>query len=411
MAKMAKRKKPHPATIKHSGVNEIAELSAAHPAPQKQYQLDIGIEVEKSVGGIEMGVLENGMPYLTQRGLAKMTGAARSVIFDITREWAERVEDPVIGKGRNNFLKDYLFKNGYDDPSLYLSIMKDGTVHFAYPEIVCMAILEYYAFEAQNPIATAIASYRNLARFGLQRFIYKALQYDPPDKWRYFNDRVSILRDSAPPRHFILFNETAVLAVDLINADLSVNDKTLPDISVGLSWGKFWNDNGLEERYGQRIKYEHNYPHYYRQAESNPQKPWAYPDDALPLFRRWFRTEYLLTKFPPYILSKAKLLPGGKLEAERIAALFDQKVLGGPNQKSQSAEQRKVGRPAERPMPDPIPDAPEKARQTIMVKPHSYQPSKAELEADVSIHGVSPEELARNLRNVMVVEDDDADTT
>ena len=52
-----------------------------------------------------------------------------------------------------------------------------------------------------------------------------------------------------------------------------------------------------------------------------------------------------------------------------------------------------------------------KARPTVMVKPHSYQPSKAELEADVSIPGVSPEELARNLRNVLVVEDDDADTT
>ena len=74
---------------------------------------------------------------------------------------------------------------------------------------------------------------------------------------------------------------------------------------------------------------EHNYPSYYPQAESNPQTPWAYPDAALPQFRRWFRNEYLLTKFPPYILSKAKLLPGGKLEAEQIVALFDQKVISG----------------------------------------------------------------------------------
>jgi hypothetical protein len=40
------------------------------PASPKQYTLDLGIEVEKSVGGVEMGVLENGMPYLTQTGLA-----------------------------------------------------------------------------------------------------------------------------------------------------------------------------------------------------------------------------------------------------------------------------------------------------------------------------------------------------
>ena len=116
--------------------------------------------------------------------------------------------------------------------------------------------------------------------------------------------------------------------MDLINADLSVNDKTLPDISVGISWGKFWTENRLEEQFGPRIKYEHNYPAYYRQADSNPQPARPYPDTALPLFRRWFRNEYLLTKFPQYILTKAKLLPGGKREAEQIAGLFDDKVVG-----------------------------------------------------------------------------------
>ena len=306
-----------------------------------------------------MGVLENGMPYLTQRGLAEMTGAARSVIFDITREWTEKVGDPVIGKGRNDYLKDYLFKNGYDDPTLYLSILKDGSVHFAYPDIVCMAVLEYYAFETQKPSTAAIVSYRKLARFGLQQFIYDALQYVPPDKWRYFNDRVSILKDSAPLEHFILFNEITGLAVDLINADLSVNDKTLPDISVGLTWGIFWNEHRLAEQFGPRVKYEHNYPDYYRLAESNPQKPWAYPDEALPLFRRWFRTEYLLTKFPRYILGKAKLLSGGKLEAEQIAALFDDKIVG----------RQARGRPIEKPMPVAIPDTPENVARAIMQGP------------------------------------------
>ena len=258
-----------------------------------------------------------------------MAGVSRKVISDITQEWAAKIGSPVIGKGRNDFLKDYLFSNGYDEPSLYLNILKEGSVTFAYPDIVCMAILEYYAFEAQNPSTAAISSYRSLARYGVQKFIYDALQYVPPDKWRYFNDRVSILKDSAPPEHFILFNETIGLAVDLINADLSVNDKTLPDVSVGIAWGKFWSDNRLDETYGRRIKYVHNYPSYYPQADSNPQTPWAYPDTALPLFRRWFRNEYLLTKFPRYILGKANLLPGGKLEAEQIAALFDHKVIGG----------------------------------------------------------------------------------
>ena len=359
MAKSPKKKASQVAPLKRNNVNELSAISTDHVAtPPTQYQLDIGIEVEKSVGGIEMGILGNGMPYLTQRGIAKMTGVSRRIIFSITQEWAEKVGDPVIGKERNDFLKDYLFKNGYDNPSLYLEIVKDGSAHFAYPDIVCMAILEYYAFETKNPSTSAIENYRNLARFGLQRFIYDALQYAPPDKWRYFNDRVSILKDSAPLEHFILFNETTGLAVDLINADLSVNAKTLPDISVGLAWGKLWDGSRLDEQFGPRVKYEHNYPHYYPQAESNPQKPWAYPDAALPLFRRWFRTEYLLTKFPQYILSKAKLLPGGKLEAQQIASLFNDKVVG-----------HKRGRPVKIAMPEPIPDTPENIARAVLRSP------------------------------------------
>jgi hypothetical protein len=51
-------------------VNKIKALVMAAPpqtAALKQIPLDLGIQVEKSIGGIEMGVLENGLPYLTQR--------------------------------------------------------------------------------------------------------------------------------------------------------------------------------------------------------------------------------------------------------------------------------------------------------------------------------------------------------
>ena len=318
----------HPAPTKTNKINQLVENYANLPAPPRQLLLDVGIRVEKSIDGIEMGVLENGMPYLTQTGLARMTGLSRATIFELTKEWEEKFPDPVIGKGRNDFLKYNLFKHGYQEPTLYMSINKNGSVHYAYPDIVCMAVLEYCVFESQNSNSTAITNYRNLARYGLHNYIYDALQYVPVDKWRYFNDRVSILKDSAPPGHFILFNEITGLIVDLINAGLSVNDKTLPDISAGAVWGRYWNENDLDSTFGHRIRYEHNYPPYYPQAESNPQDAWAYPDAALPLFRRWFRSEYLLTKFPSYILKKAKLLPGGKPEAEQIAAQFDQQLVG-----------------------------------------------------------------------------------
>ncbi len=54
------------------------------------------------------------------------------------------------------------------------------------------------------------------------------------------------------------------------------------------------------------MKYVHNYPAYYLQSFSNPQQSWAYPDEALPLFRMWFKEEYLASKFPQYLLKKVE---------------------------------------------------------------------------------------------------------
>ena len=299
-------------------------------AAQKQIPLDLGIEIQRDVNGIEMGVLENGIPYLTQRGLSGITGIARNAIQTITKEWEDHWNDTVLGKDRFSFFKQYLNSKGFNEPRLHLESLQNGVVHYAYPDIVCMAFLEYYAFESKADSATALENYRRFAAYGLRTFIYDALQYVPSDKWKYYNDRVSLLKDSAPTGYFTIFKETTGLIVDLISADLTVNDKTLPDISVGQAWAKHWKENGLAASYGERIPYEHNYPDYYPQALSNPQKPNAYPDGALPAFRQWFRQVYLLTKFPKYILTKANLLPGGAEEALRIGGMYQPATLAPP---------------------------------------------------------------------------------
>ncbi|MFO6102657.1 hypothetical protein [Pseudomonas aeruginosa] len=301
------------------------DLQAGHG----QMPLDLGVEVQRDVNGIEMGVLENGVPFLTQRGLALVVGIARSVLQTITQEWEDHYEDDVLGKDRISTIKQMLFERGYTERKLYIETIKDGTPHYSYPDIVCMAILEYYAFETRSPNQQASDNYRHFATYGLQRFIYDSLGYTPADKWKYHNDRVSILNNSAPIGNFTIFSEINGLAVDLINADLPVNDKTIPDISVGLAWGKYWRENDLGVRFGARIEYEHNFPSYYPQAASNPQKPFAYPDAALPTFRNWFREEYLPTKFPKYILTKAKVLRGGTEEATAIANMYTQIKLPG----------------------------------------------------------------------------------
>lgn len=311
-------------TFKNKDLSVQNQLQKATP---KQMPLDLGVEVQRDINGIEMGVLDNGIPYLTQRGLSGVTGAARSLIQTITKEWEDHHADEVIGKDRISYFKQYLFDKGFNEPSLHIETVQNGTIHYAYPDVVCMAFLEYYAFESKGDNTVALGNYRKFAAFGIRKFIYEALEYTPSDKWKYHNDRVSLLKDTAPLGHFTIFQEITGLVVDLITADLTVNHKTVPDISVGIAWGKYWTENKLETQFGPRIQYEHNYPNYYPQSLSNPQKPNAYPDAALPLFRQWFKQVYLLTKFPAYILTKAKMLPGGKDEALQIGGMYQNKAL------------------------------------------------------------------------------------
>lgn len=314
-------------------INKNKDLDMKNPlqvAASKQIPLDLGIEVQKDINGIEMGVLGNGMPFLTQRGLSEVTGVNRSVIQVITKEWEEHYKDEVIGKDRISFFKQYLFSNGFNEPALHLQTVQNGVIHYAYPDIVCMAFLEYYAFESKSDSTTALQNYRKFATYGLGKFIYESLDYTPGDKWKYHHDRVSILKDSSPIGYFTVFQEVTGLIVDLITADLPVNSNTIADISVGSHWGTYWKANNLEAQFGKRIDYKHNYPSYYPQALSNPQWPKAYPDEALPLFRRWFRELYLPTKFPVYILTKANLLPGRKIDALQIGGMYQVKGIAAP---------------------------------------------------------------------------------
>lgn len=300
---------------------------AQTPATPEQYRLDLGVQIEKSIDGIEMGVLENGMSYLTQRGLSSITGAARSTIQEISKEWEDNWDGEFVARGRAQYFQEYLRDQGFDNLTLFMEIEKNGSAHYAYPEVVCMAFIEFFAFEAQKTNATAIQNYRRLARFGLNKFIYDALGYAPLDPWSYFNDRVSLLQDAPPDGHFILFKETTGMVADLIRAGLPIDSRTIPDQSVGQHWARHWNDGGASEGHPERIPFEHNFPHYYAQAKSNPQQAWAYPDTALPEFRRWFKHVYLRSKYPAYLLTKHNVLPGGKEAAREIAALYEPKLI------------------------------------------------------------------------------------
>jgi hypothetical protein len=119
--------------------------------------------------------------------------------------------------------------------------------------------------------------------------------------------------DSVPVGYFSIFREIASMIVPMIKAGVMISDRVVPDISVGKAWSAFWNEKKLATEFGERIKYDHEYPLYYPQAKSNPQPSFAYPDSALGVFRAWLRQQYITNKFPTYLSGQAKQ---GKLSVE-----------------------------------------------------------------------------------------------
>ena len=256
--------------------------------------------------GIEMGVLESGIPYLSQRGLVKMAGIGRTSFQNLSSNWQEEKNTSAIGKGINKLLK----QSGYNEDELFTRVEFKGKPIYAYTELVCNAILEYYAFEAKRKTQRALESYRALSRAGFRLFIYQSVGYSPEqnkiDSWKHFHDRIDLVYDNVPSGYFCVFREISGMIVTLIRKKIIISDKVIPDISVGLSWSKYWKENNLVGTYGNITDYKHNYPDYYPQSKSNPQIAKAYPNDALGVFREWFQHEYIETKFPKYLLNSAK---------------------------------------------------------------------------------------------------------
>lgn len=130
----------------------------------------------------------------------------------------------------------------------------------------------------------------------------------PEDKvWKQFEDRVSLVYDSVPAGYFCIFREIADLFSAMFSRGIDPGTKMLLDISVGWHWGKHWRDQNLEERFGERMQFDHHYPNYFAQSASNPQPAQCYPDAALAEFRRWVREIYRTQKMPAYLQNQVKL--------------------------------------------------------------------------------------------------------
>lgn len=286
------------------GTKDLSCQNAVLGAPPQPVQQPLfHVEKQTEIDGIEMGVLENGIPYLSESGLARMCGISRPVLNRLAVGWQDEKSKP-----RGKQILEMLERVGYTEQALFLESELGSTKINAYTEPVCLALLEYYAFVVDEPRPEAQRAFRTLARTTFRKFIYDCVGYSPDqrilDDWRHFHDRVSLTSQAVPMGYWCVFQEIAGMIVPMINSGLMISDKVIPDISVGKAWSKFWDENNMPAQHGDRIRFDHSYPDYYPQAKSNPQPAFAYPDTALADFRYWLRQNYIVNKFPSYLLGQ-----------------------------------------------------------------------------------------------------------
>ena len=133
--------------------------------------------------------------------------------------------------------------------------------------------------------------------------------------WQQFHDRIGLNYDSVPEGYFSVFKECASLYATMLSAGAKPGTKMILDISIGQHWSRYWKDNKLDRHFGRAVKYSHDYPIYFPQSASNPQEAWAYPDAALPTFRRWLRQVYASQKMPAYLDGQVRQ---GRLTADIV---------------------------------------------------------------------------------------------
>lgn len=298
-------------SLNASKINILAVNSAQKEIGLSQGILGLGIDCNADVGDIGMGVLSDGTPYLNQRGLAALCGVMNAHIGTISSQWSEPEEKPRI-----RTIKSILGKAGFNAGAAHVEIFHGGRTHFCYPAEVCLAVLEYYAFDAgANCQPEARDNFRMLAGSKLREMIFSQVGYDPTGSKRFakWHDRIALNYQSAPRGFFHVFNEAHTIVYEMIIAGAPIGEKVVVDISIGQHWSKFWSDNRMDEAYGPRGKYPHCYPDDHPQSKANPHESWCYPLAALGEYRAWLQDSYIEGgKFSTYLrtkVSKGELAP------------------------------------------------------------------------------------------------------
>ncbi|CCW31099.1 hypothetical protein ABLA30_22555 [Xenorhabdus nematophila] len=74
-----------PKDLKNNGLSQLSSILGTTPIQHSLFHVEKQIEID----GIQMGVLNNGTPYLTMRGLSRLCGVDSSVLVRLTTNWLE----------------------------------------------------------------------------------------------------------------------------------------------------------------------------------------------------------------------------------------------------------------------------------------------------------------------------------
>ena len=275
--------------------------------------------IEVSGFPIEVGVLQDGTPFLSGRGLAKACGISNSTLVG----WGELT--PKIGdKYRAGKMATLLATYGYQGDRLFVRV-PDG-VKFAgkanvsaYPYQVCMAFLDYYCFEANKEDARN--SLRILSEKQLPQFIYEATGYQPPKVVRApkrpVRDRPS--PDEIAANYFSIVQTISAVKLRSMQNGLLLGAQAVSHVRIEQAWSRYWDTQKLWELYGER------FPR--RQAETTSPlrliptgyvKTYVYPMAALSEFQQWLNSYYIPERFPSYLQRKIHQRPLSATSVKRL---------------------------------------------------------------------------------------------
>lgn len=188
--------------------------------------------------GIQMGVLSDGTPFLTGRGLATLCGVSSPAILS----WGQIVNaDSPRWRKMSNLLKQHEFI----DNEIFAVLNEHPQKPNAYPDQVCLAFLEYYAFEAppDNQSDKAKDIFRKLAGKTFREFVYALVGYQREKQTfnEYTLSRIShhhgVDEYPLPDGYFCLFDKMIEILQKF-------------DLRIGYSLGERWYDTrNKEERF------------------------------------------------------------------------------------------------------------------------------------------------------------------